>query len=439
MRSIPSLALVVGYSCNLVALGFNGASIPRNKRRLFPNHLVLSAESGPQVRTTTEGADPDSFKVELDEEQFGAPILAIDPALIEIVRRCDSLDLKEDEPACLLGDTLSAQTRYPFVQMLRSSSPYIGNHRGELAVLHIPGDLLAWDGFDNLIDDIALCWLLGMKIVIVAGCRHQVNGRSKNTLQEQIRVTDPETLRIVEEEAGFVRFELERQLNRCLRLQEAGGNVMSGNFFTARPFGVVDGVDYQYSGGPEKLNIDKVVDILQNKDIVLLTPIGIGPTGEGVNVHSESLAAFVAASLRANKVIFCSNDGMVLRDKETGKLVQNFRVRDSHAIVGHNKLHVHDNYFLSLGNGADRDMKPEALSMLLKIGWSTRALKDGVERAHIIAPTNGALIEELFTAKDGSGTCISQDTFQSIHPDDDSGDREMSNRDFQAQFFRSFD
>ena len=65
--------------------------------------------------------------------------------------------------------------------------------------------------------------------------------------------------------------------------------------------------------------------------------------------------------------------------------------------------------------------------MLVKIGWASRAIQDGVERAHIIAPSNGALIEELFTAKQGTGTCISDDSFESVHPDDDSGDTGMSN------------
>jgi len=381
-------------------------------------------------------------------ETSDVPSLSLDPKKLELVPRCDSLALDEDDDdqteECAVADTDFA--RYPTVKMIRGAGPYIATHRGELAVLHIPGDLLAWDGFDNLMDDISLCWLLGMKIVIVVGCRQQVDDRNGEGIKRSnaiIRVTDSDTLRILEEEAGFVRFEIERQLNRCLRLHGGGdvsktpnapnGNVMSGNFFSSKPFGVIDGVDYQHTGRPKHLNVKRVVDIVKNGDIVLLTPVGIGPTGEGMNVNSESLAAFVAASLCANKVIYCSNDSLLLKDENSGKTVQNFRVKDSLALLKHFEINVHDSYFISVGKENEK-RSPREVSMLIKLGWATRALQDGVERAHIIAPTNGALIEELFTAKDGTGTCISHDTYESVHPEDDSGDNEMSNRHFREEF-----
>lgn len=147
-----------------------------------------------------------------------------------------------------------------FVKMFRGSASYIANHRGTLAVYHIPGELLAWEGFPGLMDDIALTWLLGMKIVLVAGCRHQIdlrlddmendeeyNGEGSHSLggkvmMSSVRVTDEETLRVVKEEAGFVRFEIERRLAKSLRLhggllkgsETLVGNVVSGNFYSAQ-------------------------------------------------------------------------------------------------------------------------------------------------------------------------------------------------------------
>ena len=93
------------------------------------------------------------------------------------------------------------------------------------------------------------------------------------------------------------------------------------------------------------------------------------------------------------------------------------------ALLTHFEVNVHENYFLTVGKETEKRSARE-VAMLMKLGWATRALQDGVERAHIIAPTNGALIEELFTAKDGTGTCISHDTYESVHPEDDSGDNE---------------
>ena len=425
--------------------------------------MDTESEERPPLYVENSAADVTNRKLSLDETNAGfacplgadetrvasdVPTLALDPKKLELVPRCDSLSLDEDDEGraeeCAITDTDFA--RYPTVKMIRGAGPYIATHRGELAVLHIPGDLLGWSGFVNLMDDIALCWLLGMKIVIVVGCRQQVddrNGEGTKRSNAHIRVTDSDTLRILEEEAGFVRFEIERQLNRCLRLHGGGdvsktpnapnGNVMSGNFFSSKPFGVIDGVDYQHTGRPKHLNVKRVVDIVKNGDIVLLTPVGIGPTGEGMNVNSESLAAFVAASLCANKVIYCSNESMLLKDKNSGKAVQNFRVKDSLALLEHFEVNVHENHFLTVGKETEK-RSPREVAMLMKLGWATRALQDGVERAHIIAPTNGALIEELFTAKDGTGTCISHDTYESVHPEDDSGDNEMSNRHFREEF-----
>lgn len=144
-----------------------------------------------------------------------------------------------------------------FVKMFRGSASYIANHRGTLAVYHVPGELLAWEGFPGLMDDIALTWLLGMKVVLVAGCRHQIDLRLDDdeghgdgdgsplggkVMMSSIRVTDEETLRVVKEEAGFVRFEIERRLARSLRLhgglvkgsESLVGNVVSGNFYSAQ-------------------------------------------------------------------------------------------------------------------------------------------------------------------------------------------------------------
>jgi len=66
----------------------------------------------------------------------------------------------------------------------------------------------------------------------------------------------------------------------------------------------------------------------------------------------------------------------------------------------------------SLGGNLDQK------SMILKTGWASRAIEHGVERAHIINCEDGALLEELFTARQGHGTCISQDDYEAPHSKD---------------------
>ena len=193
-----------------------------------------------------------------------APTLnSIDPTSIEIlpldeVKKDD--DILNDElisPRSELSQSILDNLRDPtsgsFVKMFRGSASYIANHRSTLAVFHIPGELLAWEGFSGLMDDIALAWLLGMKIVLVAGCRHQIDIRLEDeddsehhiggkVMMSSIRVTDEDTLRVVKEEAGFVRFEIERRMAKSLRMhgglvkgsENLVGNVVSGNFYSAQ-------------------------------------------------------------------------------------------------------------------------------------------------------------------------------------------------------------
>ena len=75
-------------------------------------------------------------------------------------------------------------------------------------------------------------------------------------------------------------------------------------------------------------------------------------------------------------------------------------------------------YKRNLGDDLDRDQR----TMLLKLGWSVHALDRGVERAHIIDSEDGALLEELFTARRGYGTCISNDDYEAPHPEDTNDD-----------------
>jgi len=207
--------------------------------------------------TTATAAEPVNGAVASDAAAPTPPtfdatsLLAIDPSQVSI--HTLETPVLEQVPS---PNTLK---RLPFVNMFRGSASYIANHRNTLAVYHIPGGLLDLPDpslLRDLMNDIALSWLLGMKIVLVVGCRHQMDKRLPNREKSHgLRVTDQDSLRIVKEEAGYVRFEVERQLARSLRMQGGGtlgnkhgyydGNVVSGNFYSAQPFGVLDGVDYK--------------------------------------------------------------------------------------------------------------------------------------------------------------------------------------------------
>lgn len=354
-----------------------------------------------------------------------------DVSAIEIVPVEHKRDSEED---CLLDDEASDSAMYPFVNMLRGSARYIADHRSKTCVFHIPGEMLESEGFDTLMDDIALAWLLGLKIVIVAGCRYDVECcslgfESGHECRNTLRVTDDKLLRYIEEEAGYVRFEVERQLNRCLRrhggMSKAdahsplpSGNVVGGNFYTAKPFGVVRGKDYQNTGYPSHINEEKIQDVLKRNDIVLLTTVGVSRLGSCVNVNGNHLAAAVASSLDAHKLVYFANQGTVLRKHGEEKTIQDISLSLVKSFLDYHKVQVHRAGFASFKE-AQKCLDGNALEMLLHLAWSSWALDNGVRRAHIVNPGDGALLEELYSAKHGTNTCLYHDDEQDEFEDDD--------------------
>jgi len=364
-------------------------------------------------------------------------VLTADVEALELISMCQadfdatySTDVSSSEESCLLP------TDYPFVSLLRDSSPYIVNHRHSTIVYHIPGDLISdVEKFNSVMDDIALTWLFGMKIVLCVGCRTQVShrldklgGRPTN-LKSGVRVTTDTALRVLEEEAGFCRFEVERQLNRCLRNKGANCNVVSGCFITAKKYGVVGGVDYQHTGYPKTLQTDRINRFISRSDVVLLTPLGFTEDGQALNIKSEQLAGFTAGALKASKVVYFSTKPLVMRgsnnsrDANANQRIQMIQRSNALQILSHHGLKIHDKTGFPHWNSPTAAAKnPKVQSMLLKMGWATDALDKGVERAHIIACDDGALLEELFTARRGYGTCISQDDYEAPHPEDQNDD-----------------
>ena len=138
-----------------------------------------------------------------------------------------------------------------FVRGFRGSAPYIHTHRGRVFVVQFDGDALLEAQFAALVHDMALLHSLGVKLVIVHGFRAQIEERLtlrglRSQFVDGVRVTDADTLNAVIDAAGAVRTEVEALLSMGLAnspMHGAGVRVASGNFVTARPIGVRDGVD----------------------------------------------------------------------------------------------------------------------------------------------------------------------------------------------------
>lgn len=285
-----------------------------------------------------------------------------------------------------------------FVDWFRAASPYIHAFRGQTFVLVFGGEVVADVRFTGLAHDIALLHALGIRLVLVHGSRPQIEARlrargGENQYLRGLRVTDAEALACVKEAAGAVSVEVAALLSMGLANTPMAGariRVSSGNFVTARPLGVLDGIDYQYTGMVRRVDHHGIRQQLDNGAIVLLSPIGFSPTGEVFNLSAQAVAAAAAAALGARKYL-CLVEAAGLEDGE-GRLVRELTLAGAEAAL------------------AQRDTIPPALAEGL--AHAIDACRGGVRRAHLVDQRrDGALLLELFT-RDGVGTMVTTDLYQ---------------------------
>ena len=157
---------------------------------------------------------------------------------------------------------MSAVFNFTFVPWFRSVAPYIHMHRGKTLVAGVPGEAIAAGKLPNIVHDLALIHSMGLQIILVYGFRPQVNEQlavkgHPPSYHNGIRITDAVALDCVLEAAGQLRYEVEAAFSQALPNTPMAGamvKVVSGNFVTARPMGIVDGVDYQHSGLVRKID-----------------------------------------------------------------------------------------------------------------------------------------------------------------------------------------
>jgi amino-acid N-acetyltransferase len=285
-----------------------------------------------------------------------------------------------------------------FVEWFRAASPYIHAFRGQTFVLVFGGEVVAEDRFIGLAHDIALLHSLGIRLVLVHGSRPQIEQRlrargGENQYLHGLRVTDAEALACVKEAAGAVSVEIAALLSMGLANTPMAGariRVSSGNFVTARPLGVLEGVDYLYTGMVRRIDHHGIRQQLDNGAIVLLSPIGYSPTGEVFNLSAQEVAAATAAALGARKYL-CLVEAAGLEDA-VGRLIRELTLAEAEAAL------------------ARREQLAPAL--VEGLAHAIDACRGGVRRAHLVDHRrDGALLLELFT-RDGIGTMVTTDLYQ---------------------------
>ncbi len=295
---------------------------------------------------------------------------------------------------------INSSDRNAFVNWFRSSSPYIHAFRGRTFVITFGGEIANETLFASFLHDVALLSSLGIRVVLVHGARPQIEARLKRKkiashYEHGIRVTDEKALACVKEAVGTLRMEIEALLSMGLANSPMAGasiRVTSGNFITAKPIGIKNGIDFHHTGEVRRVDTAAINQQLDNGAIVVLSPAGYSPTGEVFNLSALDVATSVACDLKAHKLL-CLTDTKTIKNRK-GRVTHQLTLGEARSLVNSKRK-------------LDETTRAH-------IDGAIRACQAGVRRTHILnRHVDGILLMELFS-RDGIGTMITADAYESI-------------------------
>jgi amino-acid N-acetyltransferase len=293
----------------------------------------------------------------------------------------------------------SMENSVQFVQWLRSVAPYIHAFRGKTFVVAFPGELVKAGALPVLAHDLSLLHALGIKVVIVHGSRPQVEEQLalrnvEPRYHNGLRITDAAAMECAKEAAGELRLDIEAAFSQGLPntpMAHSAIRIISGNFITARPLGVIDGVDLEFTGVARRIAYETIHPILSAGGLVLLSPLGFSPTGEAFNLTMEDVAVAASTALRADKLIFITETPMIT--DAAGTELRELSSHQARAIL-------------------TADVLPADAAFYLR--HAVQACNNGIARAHIVPfATDGSALLELFT-HDGIGTMVTYQNLESL-------------------------
>ncbi|MDO5623758.1 MAG: amino-acid N-acetyltransferase [Pseudomonadota bacterium] len=304
---------------------------------------------------------------------------------------------------------MSTVFNFTFVPWFRSVAPYIHMHRGKTFVIGLTGEAIAAGKLANIATDLALIQSMGVKIVLVHGFRPQVNEQLRAKGHEPQyshgqRITDELALDCAQEAAGQLRFEIEAAFSQGLPNTPMAGatvRVISGNFITARPMGIIDGVDFKSTGVVRKVDVAGITRSLEAGALALVSPFGFSPTGEAFNLAMEETATSVAIALQADKLLF-------LTEKP------GLRVRPTEPEAEDNPIDTEIPLAEARRLLASLPLPEKPMDVGFYLRHCVTACEHGVERSHILPyAVDGALLLEVYV-HDGIGTMVVDEKLENL-------------------------
>ncbi|GAA0574209.1 amino-acid N-acetyltransferase [Halomonas salifodinae] len=290
-------------------------------------------------------------------------------------------------------------TRFPFVDWFRNSSPYINAHRGRTFVILIEGEAMAEGRGEQLIQDLALLHTLGVRLVVIYGIRPQVQAVLQAEgiaprRHEGRWVADDAIMARVERIAAEQRLWLEARLSLGLPNTPLHGvelTAVSGNLVMAKPLGVREGIDYHRSGEVRRVRASAIQGLLDQGSLVVLPPLGFSSTGEVFDLDAAEVAQQTAVALGADKLILLG-EAAGLHDA-SGRLQRQLTPAEATPLM---------------------ERAAPGSELARHLGAACEAARHGVARTHLLSwLDHDALLGELFT-RDGVGTMITQHRYEQL-------------------------
>ena len=214
-----------------------------------------------------------------------------------------------------MDTTLSNALR---AEVLTQALPYIEQYNGKIVVVKYGGNAMINEQLkQQVMEDITLLWLIGVKIVLVHGGGPEISDTmsklgKKAEFVDGLRITDKETVDIVQ-------MVLAGKINKSLvnLLEMKGGHAMGisgidGRLIEAKPKDVRLG----YVGEITSINITPVMDLLEKGYIPVISTVGCDEDGNTYNINGDTAAAHIAGALGAERLIMMTDIAGLLRDKD---------------------------------------------------------------------------------------------------------------------------
>ncbi len=275
-------------------------------------------------------------------------------------------------------------------EVLTTALPYIKRYNGKVVVVKYGGNAMINEELkQQVMQDVVLLWLIGVKIVLVHGGGPEINelmdklGKVPEFVNG-LRVTDEETIDIVQ-------MVLAGKVNKTLvsLLEKYGGNAVGlsgvdGCMIEAEPKDPALG----FVGNVIKINAEPVIDLLDRGYIPVISTVGCDRSGNIYNINGDTAAADIAAALGAERMIMMTDVNGILKDAgDPSSLIPELTVDEA--------LKLYDEKVISGG-------------MIPKVDCCIHAIKAGVKNVVIMNGTvPHSVIMELLT-DEGAGTMIKE-------------------------------